>query len=50
MEKKRKHIASKNRNEETNKNSIKKLKSKMKHQTDALNKILKTIKNDDKKH
>ena len=50
MEKKRKHIAHKDTREKENKDSIKKLKSKMKHQTDALNKILKTIKNEDKEH
>jgi hypothetical protein len=50
MEKKRKHIAHKDTRENMNKDSIKKLKNKVKHQTDALNKILKTIKNEDKRH
>ena len=46
MAKKRKHT----KKETPDKNSIEKLKDKMKHQTDALTKILKTIKDEEKKH
>jgi hypothetical protein len=49
MANKKKHTAQISDKEKACYDSIKKLKDKMKHQTDALNKILKTIQNEEKK-